>query len=247
MSAMMKSTITLIMTILLFGCSYLYPVKYTYKISDRHPIITKDGIRNNPIVGVAILDKDGAQNTYYVERGIYDYINFKSKENFIYELDSHDIGSEIKFDEKRNITNGNIISGKYPGMRYVLYMWENPPRIVKNKYDKSRTITVKGKEKVVWDTVYETSIFVDTETVLYDLTDNTDLARAIKTFQNTDTYIDEHKEPSGNFVFQALDTFFALSNLFSDPPDKYPSVNFYFIDRAVENYVYYFLVKINKK
>jgi hypothetical protein len=247
MFAMMKSTIILLVTILLIGCSYLNPVEYTYKISDRHPIVTKDSIRNNPIVGVARLNKDGALNTYYVERGIYDYINFKSKENFIYELDSHDIGSEINLDGKSNIANGNIISRKYPGMKYVLYVWEDPPRIVKNKYDKSRTITVKGKEKVVWDTVYETSVFVDTETVLYDLKNNTDLARAIKTFQNTDSYLDEYEEPSSNFLYQALDTFFGLLNLFSDPQDKYPSVNFYFIDRATEDYVYYFLEKINKK
>jgi|GEM_PF-3059058 len=244
---MMKSTITLFVTALLIGCSYLYPVEYTYKNSERYPIITKSEIRNNPIVGVAILDNGGSQNAYYIERGIFHYINFKSKENLIYKLDSHDIGSVINLDKKQNITNGNIISEKYPGMRYVILMWKNPPRIKKNKYDKSKTITSKGKEKVVWDTVYETSISINTETVLFDLIENSELARAVKTFEHTDSYIDEYKEPSSNFVYQVLDTYVALSNLLSGPPDRYPSADFYSIDRGIEDYVYYFLEKINKK
>jgi len=229
--------------VLLFGCSYLNPVEYTYKNDQRHPLVTKSEIRKNPIVGIAILNKDGAQSAYYVERGIYDYINYKSKENFISELDSHDIGSEIDLDENRIITNGYIISEKYPGMRYVLYMWRNPPHVVKKERLAPRTTTSNGKEDIVWDTVYETSISIDTETVLFDLIDNVALARAVKTFKHTDSNIDKYEEPSNNFLLWFLDTF---SNFISTPSDKFPSVNFYSLNREIEDYVYYFLENINK-
>ena len=140
-----------------------------------------------------------------------------------------------------------MIKEMHPGMRYVLYVWKNPPNIEKNKRNESRAITSNGKEKVVWETVYETSVSIDSEAVLFDLMDDKELARAVKTFSHTSSYTDEYQEPSSNFILQVFDTIDALSTILSGPRDKYPPVDLYSIDRELEDYVYYFLAKINKK
>jgi hypothetical protein len=247
----MKKAIILIVMILLFGCSYLNPIKYTYKTSWRYPILTKSEIRENPNVGVAILSKDGSHNTYYVERGIYDYVNYKAGNKLVVEIRFDDIGSEIELNENRNIANADTILKKYPQVRYVLYIWKDPPDVARWQSDRSTTRTSDDK-KVVRYTEYKTDISIGTETVLFDLVGNEVLARAKKTFAHSASFIYEDTEYKvWGDVFINLEGLLWFLNPFSTlsdrSRDRYPPVTGDEIDGQFENYVYYFLEKINEQ
>jgi hypothetical protein len=236
----MKKAIILIVMIFLFGCSFLNPIDYTYKTSGRYPILTKSEIRENPNVGVAILSEDGPYYTYYVERGIYAYVNYKAEKKLVVDINFHDMGSEIVLNENKNIANADSILKKHLGVRYVLYIWKNLPEIKRHTSSESRTIRSHGKEKVVWDTVYETSISIDSKTVLFDLVGNEVLAKAEKTFRHSYSVTQKQEKPISILITLLLNPLSAFS-------ESYPPVDFNGIDRQFENYVYYFLEKINEK
>ena len=249
MLKMTKKMVLLIPLIILFGCYYLSPVNYIYRTNDRYPIFTESDIQKNPTIGIALLSKEGAQNTLYIKSGIYKFVQDGTKKDLDYEILFQNIGAEILIDENRHITNIDTINRKYPQMRYALILWKNIPIVEKKSWDSPRDIELNGKTKTVYDVEYQTTLSIDCELVLSDLFDKKILARSIRKIDHTATYTKMYVEPKTDFVSELLGTLIGSSSSKLDNGDQdfYPIVDEKSVERKFVEYVYYFLKYINEK
>ncbi len=241
-----KLSIVLIPLLNLVGCSTLFPFNYTYKTSDRHPILTRSDIQQNPVIGVALLNKKGAHETSHVESGIYKFATHEESNYLTYEIFYKNIGSEIILDDNRNVSNAGSIIKKYPKMRYALVLWKHAPQITQYSFDESRTINSDGNERVVYDRVYKTTLSINSELVLFDLVDNLVLAKSIKNLEDSNTYKKKHMEPGSNALSQVVYAIDVLNEI-TDDSAKYPTVDAGSVEMKYKNYVYSFLKNINNK
>ncbi len=227
------------------GCSALFPFKYTYKTSDRHPIFALPDIRKNPVVGVALLSDNGTHGAFYIKAGIQKFINSETKEPLEYEVLFPNIGADILIDDNFHITNIDSMRNKYPDMRYVFVTWKSSPVVKRNKNGLPREIKSNGKTKTVWDDEYTTTMSINSELLLFDLYARKVLAKAIKTISTSETYTSKYEEPRNDTVFQVLEVLSFLSSLDDAPKDYYPKIYENSIEWKFEDYVYEFIANLN--
>lgn len=101
--------------------------------------------------------------------------------------------------------------------------------------------------EIVYDTVYRTTLSINSELVLYDLTDSTTLAKASKKLKHSNSYTKKDNEPSRNVFSLILSALDSLGELLGDESGKYPAVDKNLVEMKFTNYVYAFLKNINKK
>jgi hypothetical protein len=112
-------------------------------------------------------------------------------------------------------------------MQYVLIVWQHLPELPKgyrtmtegsNFSDPNTSAPVKASRDV---TYYTTAFSLKCETLLFDLRQNTLMAKAIDTFSKTETRKDEHYFKNKTFLGTVEDVFDSGPN-----DSKYPDIRF---------------------
>ena len=244
----MNKIFILIVILAFTGCEHI-PIEYTYKTDCRNPVLTKADIAANPNIGVAVLSAGDARDTYYVERGIYDFVYFKAKGKLYPELLYTNIGSQIELNGDRKIANPENILRKCPGMRYALYICEGEPHISKYKFNESVTASIdgNGKEQKVNRRGYRTTISINAEMILFDLVDRLILARATKKFQGSKDNVIDKSGPDDNIISSSLNTLRVISDLSSNDSERYPQISLNVVEWEFKDYTYFYLKKLSKQ
>jgi hypothetical protein len=202
--------------------------------------LTKESFSPDKKTGIAIFGKAAP--------GLYQTITSQANSYAERNLAFVDITSGVTLNHDRTIIESvQELNDRYPDLQYVLIVWQHPPDISKNY----STFTEGGNFSepnfltqitAVRDVTYYTTTFsLKCETLLFDLRQNTLMAKAIDTFSKTETREDEHFFKNKTFLGKVEDVFDSGPN-----DSRYPDIRF--LDAAdFWSYFKQFLKNIGKK